>query len=140
MKRVIANEQLPPLGEGERERSRAWRTFFPEQKQRKEPRFPFCFQVQVRGTALNANAFVEHTNTSDISRSGCRILLQNRVARGSFLSLTAQLEDGRFGPECALYKVVWCQPEGDGYLVGAELVDGPNLWNITFPDFPVGGW
>lgn len=139
--KAILDHELDPLAARDAERSRAWHTVFPLQKQRKEPRFPFCFQIQVRGADFNLNPFEEHTNTADISKSGCRFSLQTRVARGSFLSISVQCEDGTFrAAEAALYSVVWCRPEAGGYQVGVELLDGPNLWNITFPDFSVGGW
>ncbi len=139
--RATLDYELDPLTARDAERSRAWRTVFPAQKQRKEPRFPFCFQIQVRGADFNLHRFEEHTNTADISKSGCRFSLQTRVARGSFLSISVQHEDGSFrADESALYSVVWCQPHSEGYQVGVELVDGPNLWNISFPDFSIGGW
>lgn len=118
----------------------AWRTVFPDQKVRKEPRFPFCFQIQVRGLDGNGNPFEEHSNTMDISKTGCRFSLQTQVPRGGFLAISVQGEDGRIGAEAALYSVVWRRAEGPGYEVGAELVEGPNLWNITFPECGTGGW
>ncbi len=118
----------------------AWRTVAPDQKVRKEPRFPFCYQIQVRGLDHDGNPFEEHSNTADISKTGCRFSLQTQVPRGSFLAISVQGEDGRVGAEAALYSVVWRREEGPGYEVGAEIVDGPNLWNITFPECGTGGW
>lgn len=138
--KAVLDYELAPIGERDAERSRAWRTVFPAQKQRKEPRFPFCFQIQVRGADMRMRPFEEHTNTADISKSGCRFSLQNRVPPGAYVSIAVQREDGSFGRECALYSVVWCNPADTGYEVGAELVDGPNLWNISFPEFAIGGW
>lgn len=138
--KAILDYELAPLCERDYHRSRAWQTVFPLQKQRKEPRFPFCFQIQVRGADSSLQPFEEHTNTADISRSGCRFSLQTRVVRGAFLSIAVQREDGRFSRESALYSVVWCRPADNGYEVGAQLVDGPNLWDIDFPEFCVGGW
>jgi hypothetical protein len=62
------------------------------------------------------------------------------VPRAAFVSIAVQRENGSFGTDYALYSVVWCRPADGGYEVGAELVDGPNLWNITFPEFALGGW
>jgi len=139
--RAIVDYELEPIRERDAERTRTWHTVFPLQKQRKEPRFPFCFQIQVRGADPSLRPFEEHTNTADISKSGCRFSLLRPVASGTFLSVCVQREDGTFRCEqSALYSVIWCRAEADGYQVGVELVDGPNLWNITFPEFSTGGW
>jgi len=117
-----------------------WQTVLPSRRRRKEPRFPFCFQIQVRAMDLHDQPFAEHTNTADISKSGCRFSLQTRVRVGGFAVVSVQGEDGQLRSESAIYSVVWCRPEGDTYEVGAELVDGPNLWNIEFPDAGTGPW
>lgn len=119
---------------------RAWRTVFPSQRVRKEPRFTFCFQIQVRGLDSEMGMFLEHTNTADISKSGCRFTLQTPVERGSLIDIAVLGEDGRLLPDRALYSVVWCRAAGNVYEVGVKLVDGPNLWNIQFPDCGTGSW
>jgi len=136
---VILGEQ-PAAPQTAPEYRQAWRTVFPDQKVRREPRFPFCFQIQVRGLDYHGNPFEEHSNTADISKSGCRFSLQRHVPRGGFLAISVQGDDGRVRAEAALYSVVWCRAVGEGYEVGTELVDGSNLWNITFPECGTGGW
>lgn len=128
------------LSDYEEERQRALRTVCPAERQRREPRFPFCFRVRVSGTSQMIT-FHEQTTTVDISRAGCRFSLRTHVVPGSYVSIAAQQADGSFCREhSALYAVVWTRREGERYLVGAELLDGPELWNMSFPEPCTGGW
>jgi len=87
-------------------------------------------QVPVRVTSMEPNAkFSEICETLVVSAHGCALRLPQKLDTGSALRLHS-----RGGRQATAY-VVFCQPDGQGFRLGAQLDRPENFWGLeSYPD------
>lgn len=58
----------------------------------------------------------------DLSASGMQIKVAQQIAPGSELSTTLHPTSDKFPPLATLCEVLRCEPEGDGFMLGVNIV------------------
>lgn len=107
-----------------------------QEDRRKHKRVTLTFPVEVTGFDINRQLFCERTVTQDISASGCRFLLNRRIARGDVVAirlLGCERENTQPGRPL-LFNVIWVAHQDNAWVAGALMVQREKFWHMEFPD------
>ena len=93
-------------------------------------------QIEVVGSDLDGQQYMERTHTLSITRDGATILLANKLAPESELLVRNLQTD-----EEAIVRVVGhIREDASGHMYGVALLDpSVDLWHVQFPCDPIGG-
>lgn len=96
------------------------------------------FPIEVSGFSRPGTLFVECTETSDISESGCRFALKETVNRGDVIAiklLNRQSENGG-AARAELFQIVWRACQDEIWSIGALKLRNEKFWEVNFPPKP----
>jgi len=104
------------------------------QDRRRESRIALSIPIEVTGFDTTGKFFVESTETTDISESGCGFALQHNLERGGIVAIKAATngaQQHRRRP--LLYQVARSTPESSHWIIGAAKLQPESIWLLAFP-------
>ncbi len=114
-----------------------WETLSREvtRDRRKGKRVNLRFSIEVSGFNRQGVLFAENTETTDISESGCRFALKERVGRGDVVAIKLRNRQGedRDAAHAELFQIIWRAQDGELWLVGALKLRNDKFWEVSFP-------
>jgi hypothetical protein len=102
---------------------------------RKELRISVDLPVEITHYDPQGNMFTERTRIQDVSKLGCRFLMQKALERGDIVSIRSLvptqmlLEEGQLH----LYEIKWTAPMGTCWTTGALKLQDEDLIVVVFP-------
>ena len=105
-------------------------------ERRKEKRVNLRFPVQVSGFTGTGKLFCKNTYTTDISATGCRVILDEVVARGDTigLKLLIKAEPGAPIVKPQMFQILWRARKDGVWMVGALNLTDDKFWMVDFPE------
>ena|ERR1700691_3931521 len=105
-------------------------------ERRKEKRVNLRFPVQVSGFTSTGKLFCKNTYTTDISATGCRVVLDEVVARGDMIGikLLIKAEPGAPITKPQMFQILWRARKDNVWMVGALKMTEDKFWQVEFPD------
>ena len=105
-------------------------------ERRKEKRVNLRFPVQVSGFTTTGKLFCKNTYTTDISATGCRVVLDEVVERGDMigLKLLIKAEPGAPITKPQMFQILWRARKDNVWMVGALKMTEDKFWQVEFPD------
>ena len=102
---------------------------------RKGKRVNLRFPIEVSGFNPQGVLFAENTETTDISESGCRFILEESVVRGDVVAIKLRKRQGedRDAARAELFQVIWRAQDGELWVVGALKLRNDKFWEVSFP-------
>lgn len=104
-------------------------------EKRSELRISVDLPVEITHYDPQGNMFTERTRIQDISKMGCRFLMQVELQRGHVVSIRSlgpsemHLEEGQFH----LYEVRWTARQGICWTTGALNLEAEDRTVVVFP-------
>jgi len=94
------------------------------------------FPVQVSGFTGTGKLFCKNTYTTDISATGCRVILDEVVARGDTigLKLLIKAEPGAPIVKPQMFQILWRARKDGVWMVGALKLTDDKFWMVDFPE------
>ena len=107
----------------------------PRRATRREQRADADLPLTVCGFRADGRLFCEVSSTRNVSRSGCRIHLRTHPQPDTALALRVIPDDTAMIQQATqlLFQVVWLEPEGEGWAVGATALGDADLYHLAFP-------
>jgi hypothetical protein len=92
--------------------------------------------VQVSGFTGTGKLFCKNTYTTDISATGCRVILDEVVARGDTigLKLLIKAEPGAPIVKPQMFQILWRARKDGVWMVGALKLTDDKFWMVDFPE------
>jgi len=105
-------------------------------ERRKEKRVNLRFPVQVSGFTSTGKLFCKNTYTTDVSATGCRVVLDEVVACGDMIGikLLIKAEPGAPIIKPQMFQILWRARKDNVWMVGALKMTEDKFWMVEFPD------
>ena len=105
-------------------------------ERRKEKRVNLRFPVQVSGFTTTGKLFCKNTYTTDISATGCRVVLDEVVERGDMIGLKLLIKAEAGVPiiKPQMFQILWRARKDNVWMVGALKLTEDKFWQVEFPD------
>lgn len=110
------------------------------EERRRGKRVNLRFPVEVSGTNGDGKLFCESTFTTDISATGCRVVLNEVVESGDVVSikLAGKLEPNPAASKPQMFQIAWRIRKDNVWTVGARKLTEGKFWHVDFPEkFPL---
>jgi hypothetical protein len=87
-------------------------------------------QVDAGGHPVKEKTFIE-----DVSDFGCRFSTRRTIRQGETVAvrILGARGDVLSDEEPRYYEIMWVAPKGNGFTVGARMLQGEKLANVKFP-------
>ena len=101
-------------------------------KQR-ESRISLRFLIEVCGFDRFGKFFTERSETSNVSRHGCRFSLKTEIVPDTVVAIRVMRSKGPESPTSpSLFQVIHAEPARDGWHAGASTLQPGDVWAVDF--------
>src|ERR1700744_392640 len=99
----------------------------------RESRIPLRFVIEVCGFNRYGKFFTERTETSDVSRRGCRFQLHQEILPETVVAIRVVRKDElRTVTSPVLFQVAHTRTVSDGWTAGAATLQTGDVWSVDF--------
>ena len=99
----------------------------------RESRIPLRFVIEVCGFNRYGKFFTERTETTDVSRRGCRFQLHTEILPETVVAIRVVRKDEvKSVTSPVLFQVAHTESVRDGWAAGAATLQAGDVWSVDF--------
>ena len=100
---------------------------------KRESRIPLRFVIEVCGFDRFGKFFTERTETTDVSRRGCRFQLHTEILPETVVAIRVVRKDQvKSVTSPVLFQVAHTASVSDGWTAGAATLQAGDVWSVDF--------